>query len=82
MALAANQLAEMKGGQVVVKDGKVIGQVALPIAGLMSNKRADVVAEEAASVLDGFYCLRLHDLKSKYAVEPFGAGRDPCLAHI
>jgi len=54
MALAANQLSEMNGGQVVIKDGKVIGQVALPIAGLMSNKRAEIVAEEAATVLDGF----------------------------
>jgi adenine deaminase len=54
MALAANTLAEINGGQVVVKDGQVIGQVALPIAGLMSNKRADVVARDAASVLEGF----------------------------
>ncbi len=54
MALAANQLAEMNGGQVVIKDGQVIGAVALPIAGLMSTKRADLVAEEAASVLEGF----------------------------
>ncbi len=54
MAIAANQLAEINGGQVVVKDSKVIGQVALPIAGLMSNKRADIVAEEAATVLEGF----------------------------
>ena len=54
MALAANQLSEMNGGQVVVKDGDVIGSVALPIAGLMSSKHAEVVAEEAASVLAGF----------------------------
>ncbi len=54
MAIAANHLFEMNGGQVVVKDDEVIGQVALPIAGLMSNKRADLVAEEAASVLKGF----------------------------
>jgi adenine deaminase len=54
MALAANTLADMNGGQVVVKDGKVIGSVALPIAGLMSTKQADIVAEEAASVLAGF----------------------------
>ncbi len=54
MAIAANQLADMNGGQVVVKEGKVIGSVALPIAGLMSTKHADVVAEEAASVLAGF----------------------------
>jgi len=54
MALAANQLAEIGGGQLVVREGKVIGQVALPIAGLMSNQRADIVAKQAASVLQGF----------------------------
>ncbi len=54
MALAANHLAEIHGGQVVIQDGKVIGQVSLPIAGLMSNQRADLVAEEAATVLEGF----------------------------
>jgi adenine deaminase len=54
MALAANRLSEINGGQVVVKDGQVIGEVALPIAGLMSNKRAEMVAGEAATVLEGF----------------------------
>lgn len=54
MALAAKQLAEMNGGQVVVKDGHVIGQVELPIAGLMSDERAEIVAEKAGTVLEGF----------------------------
>jgi len=54
MAIAANHLSEINGGQVVVNEGKIIGQVALPIAGLMSNKRADLVAAEAATVLEGF----------------------------
>jgi len=54
MAMAANRLAETGGGQVVVKDGRIIGEVQLPIAGLMSDERADVVARKAASVLDGF----------------------------
>jgi adenine deaminase len=54
LALAANLLAEMGGGQVVVSQGKVIGQVALPIGGLMSNQRAEVVAKQAASILEGF----------------------------
>ncbi|MDZ4159591.1 MAG: adenine deaminase [Anaerolineaceae bacterium] len=54
MATAANTLAEWGGGQVVVSRGKVIGQVELPIAGLMSDARAETVAEKAASVLDGF----------------------------
>jgi adenine deaminase len=54
MAIAVNRLAEIGGGQVVVKDGEIIGEVPLPIAGLMSDERAEVVAEKAASVLDGF----------------------------
>ena len=54
MAMAANQLEDMNGGQVVIRDGEVIGKVALPIAGLMSNERAEIVAEQAATVLKGF----------------------------
>jgi len=54
MAEAANSLARSGGGQVVVKDGQVIGKVELQIGGLMSTERADAVAKKAASVLDGF----------------------------
>lgn len=54
MAQAANRLAETGGGQVIIKDGKVIGEVQLPIAGLISNQPAEVVARHAASVLEGF----------------------------
>jgi len=54
MALAANALAQMGGGQVVVREGEVVGKVELPIAGLMSNERAEIVAEKAVTVLRGF----------------------------
>jgi adenine deaminase len=54
MAAAANRLAQTGGGQVVVHQGKVIGQVDLPIAGLISNERADKVASQAETVLEGF----------------------------
>jgi len=54
MAVAGNSLARSGGGQVVVKDGKVIGQVELKIAGLMSTEKADVVAKKAESILKGF----------------------------
>jgi adenine deaminase len=54
MAIAANFLAGCGGGQVVVRRGEVIGKVELPIAGLMSNERAEVVANKAATVLEGF----------------------------
>lgn len=54
MAIAANELAHLGGGQIVIRQGEVIGQVALPIAGLMSTERAEVVARKAATVLYGF----------------------------
>jgi len=54
MAMAANELARLGGGQIVIREGKVIGQVELPIAGLMSNERAEVVAKKAGTVLEGF----------------------------
>lgn len=54
MAAAANSLARCGGGQVVVLDGKVLAQVELQIAGLMSTERAEVVARKAASILEGF----------------------------
>ena len=37
MADAANRILENKGGIVVMKEGKVLGELALPIAGLMSE---------------------------------------------
>lgn len=45
MALAANTLIECGGGMVAVQDGKVLGLVPLPIAGLMSNRPLEEMAE-------------------------------------
>ena len=54
MAIAANKLAEVGGGQVVVKKGDVIGLVELPIGGLMSTEKAEKVAKKINTVLEGF----------------------------
>jgi adenine deaminase len=60
MALAANELVRVGGGQIVVRQGEVIATVELPIAGLMSNERAEVVAEKAKGILDGFRACGCH----------------------
>lgn len=52
MALAANRLAEVGGGAVCVSRGEVLALVELPIAGLMSDERAEVVAEKASRLVD------------------------------
>jgi adenine deaminase len=52
MAIAANKLGEVGGGIVVVSKGKVLALVELPIAGLMSDERAEIVAEKAGRMVE------------------------------
>lgn len=47
MALAANRLGEVGGGVVFFADGEEQALVEMPIAGLMSSERAEIVAEKA-----------------------------------
>ena len=54
MAMAANKLADTCGGQVVIKNGKIIGLVELCIGGLMSIEKAEKVARKANTILEGF----------------------------
>jgi adenine deaminase len=54
MAIAANKLAEIGGGQVVVKKEKIIGLIELTIGGLMSTEKAGKVAQKANTILEGF----------------------------
>jgi adenine deaminase len=51
MALAANRLGEVGGGVVVFSGGRELALVRLPIAGLMSEQRAEIVAEEANALV-------------------------------
>ncbi|MEJ8574399.1 adenine deaminase [Microbaculum marinum] len=52
MAQAANRVAEVGGGIVVISRGRELALVELPIAGLMSNERAEVVAEKADRMVE------------------------------
>jgi len=50
MALAANRLQEVGGGFIVVSGGEQLALVELPIAGMMSDERAEIVAKKAEAV--------------------------------
>ena len=52
MAAAAARLAELGGGQVAVLAGRVVAEVALPLAGLMSDRPAREVAERLGGLND------------------------------
>ena len=52
MALAANRLAEVGGGITVYSEGRELAMVELPIAGLMSDERAEQVAGKAQNMVD------------------------------
>jgi adenine deaminase len=51
MAVAANEVARIQGGQVAVENGKILAELALPFAGLMSTRPIEEVneAEECLS---------------------------------
>lgn len=50
MALAANRLGEIEGGFVVVDGGKVLAELPMPLAGLMSLEPFEVVREQLVAL--------------------------------
>jgi adenine deaminase len=50
MALAANRLGEVGGGVVLYSEGKELALVEMRIAGLMSDERAEIVAQKAGKL--------------------------------
>jgi adenine deaminase len=50
MAIAVNRIKELGGGTVVCQKGKVISELAFPIAGLISDEPAEYLAEKLKSI--------------------------------
>ena len=46
MQLALEEINKSQGCIIIVDQGKIISKVELPIAGLLSDKRANIVAKE------------------------------------
>jgi adenine deaminase len=57
MLVAVERLRETGGGMVAVDGGEVIGEVALPIAGLMSDRSVAEVADEVRSLAHAYRAL-------------------------
>lgn len=57
MYTAAVALIKCQGGKVVVKDGEIISQLPLPIAGLMSDKEFDFVVEKCDELNKAAYSI-------------------------
>ena len=51
MAAAANHLGKIGGGITVFSEGRELATVELSIAGLMSDERAEIVADDAAAMV-------------------------------
>jgi len=50
MAVAVNRIRENQGGYVVARNGKILGEIALPIAGLMSDRSFEDVSKDLQSL--------------------------------
>lgn len=66
MAVAANCIRDMQGGWAIAKEGNIIDRIPLPIAGLMSDWKA----EELAIKIDEIKS-RAYSLGVKEGIDPF-----------
>ena len=66
MAFAVEKIIEMEGGMIVVKDKKIIASMALPIAGIMSDKSGEFVKNKLAEIHEKAH----RELKINPDVEP------------
>lgn len=54
IVMAANRVIDLKGGIVTALDGKITGQIALEIAGLLSKKSVEETAKDFISLREAF----------------------------
>lgn len=66
MVLAGNTVRKNKGGLAFVVNGRVIGELALPVAGLMSTESVEVVMENVQHLKNA---LRTHGIAE--GIDPF-----------
>lgn len=57
MIIAAKELVASRGGMIVVRKGKTLAHVALPIAGLMSDKPVETVAQQVEHLKEAWVML-------------------------
>lgn len=62
--IAAAELARVGGGMCAVKDGRVLHTLALPLAGLISLKPAEELAEDSAMMKDANRALGLTNMEN------------------
>lgn len=66
MLFACERIREIGGGLVAVENGKILCEMPLPIAGLMSDEKADICAEQNENIRKA-----AHQLGCPKDVEPF-----------
>lgn len=66
MATCVNEMINMQGGMIVVKDGKTLASLPLPIAGLMSNDNVSEVAMQNTILRKA-----ARELGSAQGIDPF-----------
>ena len=57
MAAAANRIVENRGGITVMDGGQILGEVALPIAGIMSDRPLTEVNDQLEAAKDAAFTL-------------------------
>ncbi|MDO5754968.1 MAG: adenine deaminase C-terminal domain-containing protein [Tissierellia bacterium] len=79
MVLLANQIIEQQGGMIVGEEGKIIGNLPLPIGGIMSEDSVEEVASRLKEVRDGLLHLGYQHYNPIMSVGTYGLVVSPFL---
>ncbi len=72
MALAVNRIMELKGGAVACRDGKILGEAAFPVSGVISEEPVEKLAEKLTGIQEaaaGMGCVS-SDIRTTLSVLP------------
>jgi len=77
MALACSRMTDLEGGFVVARDGKILAELALPVAGLMSLESFEHVRDKLETPEKCSDIFRYYPRRTVFAVGVLGASGDP-----
>ena len=79
MAAAANSVIGIQGGYSVCCDGQIIGQVRLPIAGILSDRPVEELGREVETVREGLWSIGFRNQNTIMSISTLGLPVSPAI---
>lgn len=71
MVIVANRIRELGGGMVTARDGQILAEMPLPIAGIMTDAPAHIAAQQNETVRESVYSLGADECAAPFMTMAF-----------